>query len=836
MTRVDRLWPFIAGAALLLAALDAATGAVSTHQGLFLSLLSPVAGLAFVGAGLLGWRLRPDNGTGRLLVIVGFVFMSLATLWAANDAVLYAVGNSFGAVYLAIFAQLVLSYPAGRLRGRLERAAVVALYCVAISASFLPTLFEKKKTCSTCPGNAFLVHDSHKAADVLQAVFSVLGIAAFASLLLVLALRWRRASPARRRVLAPVYVSGGGAAVFLVLGFSVSFASSAAGNVFWALGLACFIALPFCFVGGLLRWRLSRAGTRMLLDAGAASPSEAESSLRRALGDPSLRLAYWLEDEHTYCDVRGETLEPSAGADGRLITTISNEGRALAAIEYDASLSHEPELLEEVLAAVRLNLQKEQALQVVRLGEARSRALLSALPDAMIRTNREGAYLEVQGNRAALVRPAEDLVGLTIHDTLPPYLVELVLATIDRTLATEQLQTLEYELEVNGVLRSFEARMIPSGPDEVVSVVRDFTSERELRAELTLRLRELEREQLFTATVVNTAPVIFLLLDAAGRIVRFNSTCERLTGVADDESIRGRLFWDAFIDPADHSLAKELLAVLRAEAPLVEQKLRWRSRGGAELVIATSSTPILDTHGDEHVLICGLDVTERERHLDELHASRARIVEAGDAERRRLERNLHDGAQQRLVSLSLALRLAQARIATDPAGASEILANAGGELAAALEELRELARGLHPAVLADRGLAAAIDSLAERAALPVDVEVELERRLPGAVEVAAFYVVAEALTNVAKYAQAERALVRVVCENGLAVVDVRDDGIGGAEVGAGSGLRGLVDRLSALDGRLEIESSPGAGTLIRALIPVAHGEDVAPPAGVVSAG
>jgi PAS domain S-box-containing protein len=832
--RIERLWPFVAVAALMLAALDATAGAVSTHQSVIVTVVAGVGGIAFVGAGLLGWLLRPDNGTGRLLVIVGFAFMLLSTLWAANDSLLYSVGNAAGAVYLAIFAQLLLSYPAGRLRSRLERVAVSALYGIALSASLLPTLFEKKPTCSTCPGNALLVHDSHKTADVLNAVFSVLGIAVFASLFVVLALRWRRASAARRRVLAPVYVSGGGAALFLILGFGTSFASHVASNLFWALALACFIALPFCFVGGLLRWRFSRAGTRIVLDTGAASPSEAEASLRRALGDPSLRLGYWLEDESTYRDARGDVVELRATAGGRMARAISPDDRPLAAIDYDVSLSHEPELLEEVLAAVQLTLEREQALQAARVGDARSRALLSVLPDAMIRTNRDGEYLEVQGNRAALVRPADDLIGLTIRDTLPPELVERVLAAIEQTLATGELQALEYELEVDGESRSFEARMIPSGADEVVSVVRDFTAERHLRAELTARLTQLEREQRFTATVVNTAPVIFVLVDADARIVRFNSTCEELTGFTDDETRRGRRFWDVFIDPADHLLAEEMLATLSLEAPLVEQKLRWRSSSGGELVIATSGTTILDAQGAQHILVCGLDVTERERHLDELRASRARIVDAGDTERRRLERNLHDGAQQRLVSLALALRLAQARVGADPSGARDILEEASTELAAALAELRELARGLHPAVLADRGLEAALDSLAERAMLPVDVEVELEARLPAAVEVAAFYVVAESLTNVARYANASRAVVRVASAAGDAIVEVRDDGVGGAEVGVGSGLRGLTDRLAALDGRIEIDSPADVGTLVRAIIPLPGGEDTAAPAGVVS--
>ena len=834
MTRIQRYWPLVAASALLLAGIAGATGAVSTHQSLALTVLGPLAGLAFVAAGLVGWSLRPDNGTGRLLVVIGFVFLIFTTLWAANDSVLYTTGNAFGSIYLAIFAQLLLTYPAGRLRTRRERVAIVALYCVAAAAALVPTFFRAKDTsCLNCPHNAFLIYDSKQTADVLNAIFSIVGIVVFASLFVVLALRWRQATPARRRVLAPVYICGGASVLFLGLGFGVSFASSTAGGVFWALALTCFIALPFCFVGGLLRWRVSRAGMRMLEDAGS---SEAEASLHRALRDPSLRLAYWFEDERAYIDARGEVLDPRAETSGRLTTEISDDGRPLAAIEYDSSLSHEPELLEEVLAATRLTLEKERALQVLRLGEARSRALLSVLPDAMIRTNRAGEYLEVQGNRSALVRPAEELLGLSIRDTLPPYLVELVLATIDRTLSTGKLQSLEYELEVEGVLRSFEARMIPSGPDEVVTVVRDFTFERQLREELTQRLGELEREQQFTRTVVSTAPVMLLLLDTAGRVVRFNRTCERLTGYPDDETVWDRNFWEVFVDEADHERAKEAIAAAAGHKPLGEQELHWRSRSGEELVVATRCTPILDGQGEWKIQLSGLDLTERERYLDELRASRSRIVEAGDAERRRLERNLHDGAQQRLVSLSLALRLAQARVATDPDGAVEILNGAGAELNAALEELRELARGLHPAVLADRGLEAALDSLAERATLPVDLEVDLDCRLPLAVEVAGFYVVAESLTNVAKYALATRALVRVVRENGNAVVEVRDDGIGGAEVDAGSGLHGLTDRLAVLDGRLEIDSPRGGGTVVRAIIPIPRGDDVSSAADVVSAG
>jgi signal transduction histidine kinase len=199
---------------------------------------------------------------------------------------------------------------------------------------------------------------------------------------------------------------------------------------------------------------------------------------------------------------------------------------------------------------------------------------------------------------------------------------------------------------------------------------------------------------------------------------------------------------------------------------------------------------------------------------EELAASRARIVQAGDAERRRLERNLHDGAQQRLVSLALMLRLAARRHPED-----EALTQAGEELSEALKELRELARGIHPAVLTERGLEPAVRALADRSRLPVELSVELEGRLPDPVEAAAYYVVAEALTNVAKYAEASEVTVGVVRENGHARIEVSDDGIGGADATGGSGLRGLADRVEALGGRLFVESPAGAGTTLRAEIP-----------------
>jgi signal transduction histidine kinase len=208
---------------------------------------------------------------------------------------------------------------------------------------------------------------------------------------------------------------------------------------------------------------------------------------------------------------------------------------------------------------------------------------------------------------------------------------------------------------------------------------------------------------------------------------------------------------------------------------------------------------------------------ELNARLDELRGSRARIVEAGDSERRRLERNLHDGAQQRLVGIALQLRLLQNRLRHDP-GAAELASTAGAELARSLDELRELARGLPPAVL-EHGLGAALEALATRSKIPTTVRCEVPHRLPEPVELAAYFVASEALANVAKYAGAEEAKVRAWRDGQMAVIEIADDGVGGADDSKGSGLRGLADRVEALDGRLHVVSPAGGGTVVTAELP-----------------
>ena len=205
--------------------------------------------------------------------------------------------------------------------------------------------------------------------------------------------------------------------------------------------------------------------------------------------------------------------------------------------------------------------------------------------------------------------------------------------------------------------------------------------------------------------------------------------------------------------------------------------------------------------------------------MEELRASRARLVQAGDLARRKLERDLHDGAQSRLVALSLTLRMARNR-AQEP-DLVVLLDHAQEELKTSLAELRELARGIHPAVLTERGLEAAVQSLVQRAPVPVTVDAACAGRLPEPVESAAYFVVSEGLANVAKYAQATQASVALRRVDDRVTIEVADDGVGGADTANGSGLRGLADRVAALDGTLTLKSPAGRGTQLRAEIPVA---------------
>jgi PAS domain S-box-containing protein len=409
----------------------------------------------------------------------------------------------------------------------------------------------------------------------------------------------------------------------------------------------------------------------------------------------------------------------------------------------------------------------------------RSLELAYCVDDGRRLVDREGRRFELpppgSGRTATMVEQDGRRIGAIVHDDSlreEPELVESVAATVALALDNERLEA------------------------------------------------ELRTQYDFLTTIVDTAPSLLATVDTHGRISNLNSATVRASGYEDEEEVRGRFFWDVFIDDGEREAMIARFRAAAPEHPPAEYENIFTNARGERRVIAWRSAPVRDDSGNVvRIVAGGLDITERKSQEEELRASRARLVAAGEEARRRLERNLHDGAQQRLVSLSVALRLAQSKLGSDPSAAGELLQQAGGELSLALEELRELARGIHPAVLTDRGLDAALQSLADRTPIPVELHLP-SRKLPEPIAAAAYYVVSEAIANVVKHARASSIEVDVSAPNGRVVVEVADDGVGGADPSAGSGLRGLADRVAVLDGRLRVESPAAGGTRVVAEMPL----------------
>jgi len=685
-----RPWLFFGPAAVFAGAAAVALTLTSDHEEhpALTTVLLLFVSMSFVIAGLIGWMRRPSNRTGMLMVAVGYGVLA-TSLYEANYAVPYTIGTIVGSVFIAVFLHLMLAYPSGRLLSGSGRTLVVAAYAAAVVAPLADAMFPQDQTCKphACPDNLVLVSRDHAAHVTTTALSTVAAVILFAGAFWLLVGRWRRATPAMRRQLRPVYLAGGLSVVLLAIGFIVTPFSGAGNTIVSVALIVTFTAVPFLFLAGLLGTTLARsAGVGTIFSAvpERASPGEVQEGLRAALRDPTAEVAYWYEEGGHYVDVDGNRYELPSDTRNRVVTRLDYADSPVAAIVHDAALRDEPELLEAITGAARIALERDKLLVEVKARAERYRAVLQAMPDLMFRISRGGVY---RGYNAPNPRDllSDVVVGRKVHDRLPKELAERVLEAGQAAVDRGRPQMIEYELEFYGETRNYEARFAASGEDEFLMIVRE--------------------------------------------------------------------------------------------------------------------------------------ITDRKRQQAELEASRARIVAAGDDERRKLERNLHDGAQQRLVSLSLSLRLAQRRVRSDPDGAEELLEGSREELAQALEELRELARGIHPAVLTDRGLEAALEALAARSPLPVEIR-GASCDLPAQVEAAAYYVVSEALANVTKYAQASAVEVTVERRNGTAVVEVADDGIGGADPLRGSGLRGLADRVASLSGKLDVESPPGSGTRVRAEIPL----------------
>ena len=562
-----------AGAAVWLAANQYAHR--PTEPGPVLTLL---VGASLLGSGLLSWRARPENRIGPVMVITGFAWFA-GQLSEASSPSLYTIGAAVQYGFIAGFIYLLLSFPSGRLLTRLDRWLVWVAIVLALGVQLVAMLYGNKAgvRCSSCPNNVLQVFDNNTLAERLLDLQRVFAGALILVTIAVLVVRWMGASAPQRRAVAPVLVAG--CAMLVALGWTVvddllgDPLKSLPANVFFYMSATVPVAVLIVF----LQRQLARGMVAgLVVELGEPSASaDLRQALARALGDPSLELAFWFPAEARYVGGDGRTVQLPDPHSGRRSTFVERDGQPIAVLLHDPALEHNADLVRSVCAAAGLALENER-----------------------------------------------------------------------------------------------------------------------LQAELRARLVELQ-------------------------------------------------------------------------------------------------------------------------------ASRARLVEATDAERRRIERDLHDGTQQRLVSIAMSLGLLESKLPAQAATAQPIVRETREALALALEELRELSQGIHPPLLAERGLPAAIEELCRRAALPTRLDVTVNERLPDQVESAGYFFASEALTNAAKHSHGNEVRVAASCDGRTLTVEVTDDGIGGATPAGGTGLRGLADRVEALGGRLTISSPPGRGTTLRAEIPCA---------------
>jgi len=576
----DRRWPTPALLGLIASAGFAAAGCSlvlalkndvigrDVGEPLVIALLSVWVTVSYILCGLLAWWHRPASRFGPLMIAAGFANFLASLAWAANDVV-FTFGQALDLLPPVLFLHVFLAFPTGRLQGRFECALVLTAYVTAIGGELVRMTFGYFG-----PQNLLEITENLQAAQAATRVqLGLVSAYCLAGVGILIARRLRTGRPHRRTLTLLAEAFGLALVMIALLLVSASWGGPAVQQIRWATFAALSLA-PVAFLIAFLDSHLARSSVGDLfveLQTDPA-PTDLRDALARALGDPSLTLAYWLPDYGCYADIDGRRIEIPGPDSGRAITLIDQGSSQVAVLLHDPALENEPELLAAVTAAA----------------------------------------------------------GIAIE---------------------------------NG----------------------------RLHAELRARLAELS-------------------------------------------------------------------------------------------------------------------------------ASRARIIEVGQRERQRLERNLHDGAQQRLIALSLELSALEDRLADDPAARAS-LDQARREIATTLEELRAVARGLHPAVVSGHGLEIALEQLGVHAPVPVTLTVDIDGRLPEALEVAAYYLVSESLTNVGKHANARSATVLVRRVGGEVVVEIVDNGAGGADEELGTGLRGLADRVEALGGRLRIWSPDGGGTRVRAEIP-----------------
>ncbi|HEY7792428.1 MAG TPA: PAS domain S-box protein [Gaiellaceae bacterium] len=812
----------LAGGGLLFAAIGITLVVASNHEdnkAAFLSLALTV-GLSFLVSGVVAlWR-RPDNRTGLLLVLVAYLWF-LGALTESNNDWVYTIGGLFSSLALGAFVHLLLAFPTGTLQGRRDVLLVAGTYGLVFLGSAARLLFDEHPDAS-CPDctSTIAVTDSGTAASAVNLLLAVLGLALVGAVLYTVVARYVRSSGALRRALGPVLGTGVIVMLVLLLELAVGAISEDASRPLYFVFLAAFAMVPIAFLAGILRSRLARSSVGDLLLA-LSHGTPIREALRQVLKDPTLEVAYWLPDSGRYVTSDGRPLRDEGPSATRHVSLVEYAGRPTAALLHDASLAEEPELVEAVTAGAGLWLENDRLQAQLRAQVEFLETTVNTSPSLLCTLDREGRIVNL--NDAAVrasgyddqeevrwqpfwdvyVAPDEQDHGRHLFNAAGPF---------------HEATTFEHTfVDRRGEERTIAWSTAPLFDEQgnVRNVIYGGLDVTERRRQLVAIQASEER----LAAVIKASPIAIVEYALDGTIARWNPAAEQIFGWTADEVVGGP---PLHRPPDRRDIAEAAGRVLEGEIYTSVETQR-RRKDGTLVDLEASAAPVFDASGEVAGYIAlYADITARKQQEEEVRKSRARIVQAADDARRVLERNLHDGAQQRLVALSLSLRLAQARLETEPDEANRLLDAAREELSRAIEDLRELARGIHPAILTDRGLDAALVALSLRSPIPVSVDVP-EERLPGPVEAAAYYVIAESLTNVAKYAQASAATVRVTCENGHAVVEVRDDGIGGADAATGTGLRGLADRVEALAGSLDVDSPVGGGTLVRADIPLQSG-------------
>jgi|tagenome__1003787_1003787.scaffolds.fasta_scaffold20989596_6 PAS domain S-box-containing protein len=843
-----------------------------TSHPVLTGVLIAVVGWAFIVGGLIALERRPDNRFGLLMAAEGFAWFA-ATLGASDEAWVFSVGYLMSSLYLAVLGHTILAYPTGRLQDRASRTIVTGAYLITTLGTLFVVLLARPADlhCTNCPENRLIAFHSPGGAQALNILLNSVGLVLCVAAVVLLARRWRAATPAARHLLAPVL--GTGAVVIAALGVQTALQLAFDLPMAQLTTNLIFGLIPLGFMFGLLRSGLARSSAvgGLIQDIGrsSGSPEAIRAALGATLNDPGLSVAYWIPEKEQFVDADGVPVFDPAPGSRRTTTAVEYHGAVVARLEHDIALADDPDLLQAACAAAglalanaRLTTELRARLKELGASERRWRELLEGVNLIAVSLDLEGRIQYANPFLAELTGwERDELIGRDWLETFNPeereYLERMrradVLAYEENfvTTRTGERRTIAWS---NTVLRDADGSVV--GATSIGADITDRrTAERALRA-LLVEHTALERVARLVAEGRSRHIVFERVTEEAGRLlsaascnlVRFRDDGTGLVFGGWGEPGANPILAGSVVALDDDSTAARVhdqagpvrvdsYAELEGDLAQRVRETGIRSAIGAPIMVGGSMWGALVAFsleegsfpdGAEHRLaafagLVGLAIANADAR-EQLAASRARIVAAGDAERRRLERNLHDGAQQRLVSLSLALRLARSQLKKDPATAEDTLAAASDELNLALAELRDLARGIHPAVLSDRGLRPALEGLTLRmneSGLDVEVEDLLDQRLPEQVEVAAYYVVAESLANVTKYAAADRVSVRVMRENGRAVVEVQDDGRGGADPGRGSGLRGLLDRIEALDGRLSIQSPPGGGTTIRAEIPCA---------------